>query len=105
MGDTVKAVSTKYNIILFSIYVVFQSIISILEYEDTNTTLLDRIFEQDFAIGVLILFFLFAVAVPISIWVVRSFWERFVSRLFHVRQITVNEAISIILVFMILTAN
>lgn len=48
---------------------------------------------------------LFVMGAIVSVWVVRSFWERFVSGMLNVRQITIHEALSAVLVIMILTLN
>nr|WP_321260118.1 hypothetical protein [uncultured Pseudodesulfovibrio sp.] len=98
-----KKITTKYNAILFCALVIFQSIKSILEYKEEPATLLDAIFNHDALMGsaTLILLFLFSSAV--SVWIIQSFWEKFISPLFQIRALTLNEAISILLILAILS--
>ncbi|WP_272699841.1 hypothetical protein [Desulfovibrio sp. Fe33] len=67
--------------------------------------LIDVLFDYDFLMGMGLMLVLFVMGAIISVWVVRSFWERVVSEVLNVRQITIHEALSAALVIMILTLN
>lgn len=94
-------ITTKYNILLFFILIIFQSIISVFEYKEEQEMLVDKIFNYDVLIGSAIFIILFALSAVVGVWLIRSFWDRFVSQIFQVRALTVNEAISIILIISI----
>lgn len=98
-----KKITTKYNAILFCALVIFQSIKSILEYKEEPATLLDAIFNHDALMGSATLILLFLFSSAMSVWIIQSFWERFISPLFQIRALTLNEAISILLILTILS--
>ena len=100
-----KTVTTKYNIVLFLFFVVFQSIKEVMEYQDGSNTLIDSIFEHNPLTGTILLVVLFIVSAAVLVWVIRSFWDRFVARMFQVRPLTINESIAIMLVFALLTVG
>ena len=100
-----KTVTTKYNIILFLLFVVFQSIKQVMEYKEDSNMLIDSIFEHNPLTGSILLVLLFIVSAAVLVWVIRSFWDRFVARMFQLRSLTINESISIMLVFALLTVG
>lgn len=98
-------ITTKYNVILFCVLILFQTIKSALDYREEPTTLLDKLFNYDALIGTAVLIVLFICSALGCVWIVRSFWERFVSAIFQVRALTINESISILLIFAILSIS
>ena len=101
MKQTEARITTKYNIVLFFVLMIFQSIVSVFEYKEEQEMLVDKIFNYDVLIGSAIFVIIFALSAVVGVWLIRSFWDRFVSQIFQVRALTVNEAISIILVISI----
>ena len=100
-----KTVTTKYNIILFIIFFVLQSVKEVMEYQEGSNTLIDSIFEHNPFTGTILLVVLFIASAAVLVWVIRSFWDRFVARMFQVRSLTINESIAIMLVFALLTVG
>ncbi len=92
-----KNISIKYNVILFVVLVISQSIKAILEYKNDSSMLIDFVFEHNPLIGTLVLISIFIFSSVVFVWVVKSFWDRFVSRIFQVRPLTINEAIGAML--------
>ena len=105
MPEKNNVVTTKYNVVLFSIFVLFQTVVSFFEYKEEPATMMDRLFSYDALIGFVVLGVLFILSAIACIWVLRSFWQRLVVSMFGVRPLTINEAISILLVIAILTVS
>jgi len=105
MKHTETRITTKYNILLFFVLIIFQSIVSVFEYKEEQDMLIDKIFNYDSVIGSAIFVILFALSAVVGVWLIRSFWDRFVSQIFQVRALTVNEAISVILIISIFSVG
>lgn len=100
-----KTITTTYNLLLFVVWFLLQFTVSFLSYKQESNMLIDTIFDYNFLMGVGLMLTLFVLSAVIGVWVIRSFWERFVSHVFNVRPITVGEALSVVLVFLIFTVN
>jgi hypothetical protein len=100
-----KIITTKYNIILFIVILFFETIKSILEYKEEQDIIIDKLFNYDFFIGVVVVIVLFVASSTVGVLVIRSFWERFISQIFQIRILTINEAVSIMLVLWIVSIN
>jgi hypothetical protein len=100
-----KTVTPTYTTALFVIWFVSKFTVSLLSYKNEPDMLIDVLFDYDFLMGMGLMLVLFVMGAIVSVWVVRSFWERFVSGMLNVRQITIHEALSAVLVIMILTLN
>ena len=100
-----KSVTPKYNIILFVIWLLFQFTVTLLSYKNEPKTLIDVIVDYNFLMGLGLLLAIFIIGAVLSVWLIVSFWERFVVDIFDVRQITAQEALSVVLVLSILSIN
>ncbi|WP_243543930.1 hypothetical protein [Pseudodesulfovibrio tunisiensis] len=100
-----KKITNGYNTILFGVFFLFQSAKSLLEYKDESGIVIDKMFESEFAMSMMAIIILFVVSSAIGVWIIKSFWERLISRIFHVRNLNTCEAISILLVMLILSVN
>lgn len=103
--DAKKRVTPAYNIVLFVIWFIFQVTVTLLSYKNEPDMLIDVLFDYNVFMGVGLMLVIFTMGAILSVWVIRSFWERFVSEVFNVRQITIHEALSAVLVIMILNVN
>ncbi len=100
-----KKITIGYNVVLFVIFLVFHAMNAVLEYKEEQYFFVDKLFDYDFVFGVSLFVILFFVSATIGVWVIRSFWGRFISNMFQIRALTVNEAVSIVLVLSILLIN
>jgi ribose/xylose/arabinose/galactoside ABC-type transport system permease subunit len=103
--DAKKKITPAYNIVLFVIWFIFQVTVTLLSYKNEPDMLIDVLFDYNVFMGVGLMLVIFTMGAILSVWLIMSFWERFISKIFNVRQITANEALSIVLVLSILTVS
>ena len=103
MNKNESLTSVQYNIGLLFVFILFQAGAAFFDHAEGPTTVFDVMFENDALMGWFVLLAIFLISAVICIILLRSFWARFVSPLFNVRGITINEAVSIVLILSIVT--
>jgi len=100
---TRKGITDMFNVSLF-IFLLANGLVEYLATPEDNTKVpWDKVYEFSPAAGILgMLLIIIAMALLCSV-ITRVFWNRFITDVFKVREITFNESLAIVLVLAIIS--
>jgi hypothetical protein len=100
-----KKITRVFNLCLLLYYLVGLFTISLAEPEDDRKTTLDIIFDWSPATSTVGLLLIAFVLIYFGAILVKEFWNRFITDVFKVREITFDESLALVLMISIITAG